>query len=99
MIAQRSPTPRRGLGSFFLANLETKTMPQQLLTERQAAQRLSLSPRTLQKWRNAGRGPRYVRLGGSTGRVRYDVAELEVWLVAKTFASTSQEAADAQQAI
>lgn len=45
-----------------------------LLTTRQAARRLGLSPGTLQNWRWCGRGPTYVRLGRA---VRYLETDLE----------------------
>lgn len=40
-----------------------------LITEREAAAFLSLTDRTLQKWRQEGGGPRYVRLSASC--IRY----------------------------
>jgi hypothetical protein len=39
-----------------------------------AAEVLSVSPRTLQRWRQEGRGPRFAKLGGA---VRYPLTELE----------------------
>jgi hypothetical protein len=46
------------------------------LSERALATRWSISPRTLQRWRQDGYGPSYLKLGG---RVVYPVAYVEEW--------------------
>lgn len=46
------------------------------LNEELLARRLKMSPRTLQGWRQAGRGPRYLKLGG---RVVYRLIDIEAW--------------------
>lgn len=51
-----------------------------LRREREAAQALAVSPRTLQAWRRRGVGPPFVRLGRA---VRYDAAALERWIAAR----------------
>lgn len=52
--------------------------PAELLTTRQVAESLSLSPRTLDAWRRAGkRGPAWLRVGS---RVRYRKADVTAWL-------------------
>ncbi|MQA92561.1 MAG: helix-turn-helix domain-containing protein [Gemmatimonas sp.] len=48
-----------------------------LLSERDAAAALGLTPRTLQEWRRRGGGPPYVRI--SSRCLRYRVADLEEW--------------------
>ena len=48
-----------------------------LLTGKQAAAYLNLKPETLTKWRWAGKGPNYYRVGGA---VRYSVADLEAFI-------------------
>ncbi len=58
-----------------------------LLTTAQAAQYLALGQRTLENWRCRGDGPAFVRLGRV---VRYRVLDLDAWLSARTFDSTSQ---------
>ena len=45
-----------------------------LLLPRELAQRWRLSVRTLQRWRNAGSGPKFLRLGR---RVAYRLADIE----------------------
>jgi hypothetical protein len=44
------------------------------LTQLELADRWRLSGRTLEKWRQTERGPRYLRVGG---RVLYPIAEVE----------------------
>ena len=58
-----------------------------LLTEREAAERLGLSVRTLQKWRLLGSGPEFLKLGHA---VRYDPAALERYLESARRRSTSE---------
>ena len=56
-----------------------------LLTEREAARLLCVSPYLLQKWRWKGIGPKWVRVGGPTGRaVRYRLADIEEYLTENT---------------
>ena len=45
-----------------------------LLTQEDAAAFLCLAPKTLARWRWAGRGPRFVKLGSA---VRYSLDALE----------------------
>jgi hypothetical protein len=49
----------------------------ELLTEREAADRLLMKPQTLTKWRCRKRGPRYVRLGG---KVRYRAGDVQAFI-------------------
>jgi hypothetical protein len=49
-----------------------------------------ISPKTLQAWRSAGRGPKYVKLGaGSKAPVRYRLSELRRWLIECERSSTA----------
>jgi hypothetical protein len=57
-----------------------------LLTTQDAAQYLHVSPRTLEKWRTAGGGPRYRKL---VHRVVYTQHDLDTWVDAQTRTSTS----------
>ena len=54
---------------------------QQLITEKEAAQFLSVSLRTIQNWRFRNRGPKYKKLGRL---VRYSVADLSAYAEGKT---------------
>lgn len=50
-----------------------------------AAAYLSVSPRTLEKWRLAGTGPNFARLGGSrSGRVIYNEEDLNNYVKLNT---------------
>lgn len=55
--------------------MTTPTAP--LLTEKEAATVLKLSPKTLALWRYQSTGPAYVRLGGS---IRYRPEDLAAWV-------------------
>jgi hypothetical protein len=46
------------------------------LNEAALSKRWSISPRTLQKWRQEGKGPAYLKLGG---RIVYRLADVEAW--------------------
>lgn len=59
------------------------------LRTRQAAAYLNLSYRTLEKLRCTGGGPSYRKV---LGTVLYRMDELDQWVEAKSFASTSDEA-------
>ncbi len=59
---------------------------EQLLNEYEASARLNLAVSTLRKWRWAGRGPRFVKLGAA---VRYERTELELYIEASRRRSTS----------
>ena len=60
-----------------------------LLTRPEAAEYLRLSDKTLSRWAWAGRGPRFVKIGGA---VRYDLADLDAFIEAGRRNSTSQAA-------
>ena len=59
-----------------------------LLTQREAASVLRLSERTLERWRVAGIGPRFIRLNHS---IRYCQQDLDAHVAARVVGSTSQE--------
>ena len=60
-----------------------------LLTEVEAAKRLSCAPRTLQGWRTKGTGPRFVLV---TARcVRYRIEDLDEFIESRVRTSTSDD--------
>lgn len=65
----------------------TVSPPPPLLTTREAAEYLSLQPCTLEQYRWTGRGPRFVRLGRT---IRYRQADLDTFLDARVFSSTTE---------
>ncbi len=46
------------------------------LSTRELGERWNISPRTLERWRCAGEGPRFLKLGG---RVVYRIADIEAF--------------------
>lgn len=63
---------------------------QTLLTTPEAADFLRLSPRTLERLRVQGTGPKYRKAGsGLRARVLYELNDLNAWLVRK-YTSTSE---------
>ncbi len=57
------------------------------LSETELAQQWGVSPKTLQRWRTEGRGPRYLKL---SKRVVYPVAEVQLFESNALYASTSE---------
>ncbi len=56
-------------------------------TQREAAEILRISERTLERHRLTGTGPVFIKAGR---RVLYRPADIEAWAAANTFASTSE---------
>lgn len=67
------------------ATLPADKLPRRYLTNDEAAAFLRLSPRTLEKLRVIGGGPRFRKFGR---RVMYAVADLEAWADARSFEAT-----------
>ena len=63
----------------------------ELLREKQAAERLGVSRRTLQRWRISGDGPPFTRIG--LRRVAYPEAALTAWCERQTFRHRAEEIA------
>lgn len=61
-------------------------MPDLLLTTLEASQYLHVSPRTLEKWRLVGGGPRYRKL---IHRVVYTQDDIDTWVDEQARTSTS----------
>jgi len=59
-----------------------------MLTTHEAASYLRLSPRTLERLRVSGTGPKFVRLGHS---IRYRQQDLDAHVAARVVASTSEK--------
>lgn len=77
------------------SNESPKAPRNELLTTQEAADILRLSPRTLERFRVQGIGPKYVKLGpGKRARVAYRRADLASWIGESVFASTSEYEAD-----
>ncbi|MDG9938983.1 helix-turn-helix domain-containing protein [Stenotrophomonas maltophilia] len=76
------PAPLRPAATAVAASMQ----PQRYLTDDEAAEYLRLSPRTLEKQRVIGGGPRFRKFGR---RVMYAVADLDIWAADRSFETTS----------
>ena len=65
-------------------------MESEMLKREAAARFLGLAVQTLDNWRSAGRGPKFVKLGA---RVVYQRSELESYLAANRRQSTAERPA------
>jgi hypothetical protein len=72
-----------------------KGIPQALVDETKAAQLLDLTVKTLRRWRWAGKGPHFVKLGSA---VRYRPADLDEFIAAGRRSSTSDTGAGREAA-
>ncbi len=68
------------------ASTAAAAQPARYLTNDEAAEHLRLSPRTLEKQRVVGGGPKFRKFGR---RVMYAVADLDAWADARSFDATS----------
>ncbi len=59
-----------------------------LLNESQTAELLGISPATLRRWRWAGQGPAFRKLGGA---VRYAMDDIEAYVTGSLRTSTTKE--------
>lgn len=57
-----------------------RTPQPEYLSTKQAATLLGLGRSTLECWRGHGRGPKFIKLPGAGGVVRYSRSDLEGWL-------------------
>ena len=64
----------------------------EVLSTAQAAKFVNMSPRTLERWRLTGGGPRYLKLGRA---VRYRKDDLEQFLAESRRSSTSDSGPEA----
>ena len=74
----RTPNTRSvGPRSVPEANAEFHTSGDRLLNDKEAAQKLGVTPATLRSWRCRGIGPSFVKMGlGKKSPVRYSVADI-----------------------
>jgi hypothetical protein len=82
-----APLPLYPIPPATQTTLSAKTTPSaRYLTNTEAAEFLRLSPRTLEKQRVIGGGPRFRKFGR---RVMYALSDLEAWADARSFEMTS----------
>jgi hypothetical protein len=70
-----------------MASPPKETAAPRYLTPDEAAEFLRMSPRTLEKQRTLGGGPRFRKFGRM---VRYTMRDLVTWAEARSFAMTSE---------
>ena len=58
------------------------------MTERQAASLLGVSPRSLQRWRVSGDGPKFSKVGRR--KVLYRERDISSYIDARTYSSTAE---------
>ncbi len=69
----------------------TATSPaRRLNTEREEAERIGVSVRTIQSWRTKGTGPEFLKLGRA---VRYNPRSTDEWLASRVRTSTADRGA------
>jgi predicted DNA-binding transcriptional regulator AlpA len=62
-------------------------MSDTFVTQKQLSRRWGLSPRTLERWRHDGEGPRFIKLGR---RVAYRLIDIEAFEAAQLRSGTRQ---------
>lgn len=63
---------------------------EQLLTSREAAAYLGVTPETLDNWRCTGRSPAFIKTTPSSrGKVLYRISDITAWQDANLYASTT----------
>jgi hypothetical protein len=65
--------------------------PDEYITEQGLQERYFIPPRTAQRWRSSGDGPRWIRLGRR--RILYRVRDVEEWLRERTYKHRADELA------
>jgi predicted DNA-binding transcriptional regulator AlpA len=86
------PAEKEFAGRYRLGD-KTLSNPEIDLTEAEFAGRYHLGRRTVQRWRQTGDGPAWVRLG--VRRVLYRMSDCEAWAAARTFRHRADELARA----
>lgn len=78
----RSPTPQQ-IETSLRGQLRNRRAvnPNAKINEFEVAEELGVSVGTVRRWRLFGRGPRFVKVGGTA--VRYSRADVETWLAAQ----------------
>ena len=90
-VLRSPPTHGRILPRVNAIWWETAIVTTQHLDQTDLARRWKLSPRTLERWRWLGQGPRYLKIGG---RVVYRLDEIEAVESASLHANTIGPLAD-----
>jgi predicted DNA-binding transcriptional regulator AlpA len=89
-VHETYPTEKEFAGRHRLGD-KILSSPEIYLTEAEFAGRYHLGRRTVQRWRQTGDGPAWVRLG--VRRVLYRLSDCEAWAAARTFRHRADELA------
>jgi predicted DNA-binding transcriptional regulator AlpA len=84
------PTEKELAGRYRFGD-KSLSNPDIYLTEAEFAGRYHLGRRTVQRWRQTGKGPPWVRLGER--RVLYRLSDCEAWAGARTYRHRADELA------
>ena len=79
----------RGVSTPTASSAQPAPHERRALSETELAQRWGVSPKTLQRWRTEGRGPKYLKL---SKRVTYPLEAVTEFEHAALHVSTSQRA-------
>lgn len=63
---------------------------QKFMDQNEAGEYLGIAPKTLNKWRSLGKGPRYRKFGKA---VRYAVSDLDAWATKQLVRTVGRRAA------
>jgi hypothetical protein len=74
-----------------MATTEVYERSQKYITEQGLHERYLIPPRTAQRWRQDGTGPKFIRLGRR--RIVYRISDVEAWLTARTYRHRADELA------
>ena len=86
----QSTSANRGSSATLAVPAGIAPHERRVLSETELAQRWGVSPKTLQRWRNEGRGPHYLKL---SKRVTYTLDVVTEYERVAVHASTSQRTA------
>lgn len=86
----QSTSPNRSASAHPALPAQTAPHERRVLSETELAQRWGVSPKTLQRWRTEGRGPKYLKL---SKRVTYPLEAIAEYEHCALHVSTSERVA------
>lgn len=63
---------------------------EKLLNTKEAAPLIGITAGTLENWRVAGIGPKFIKTPGKRGKVLYRVEDIQTWRDANSYSSTKE---------
>lgn len=86
----QTSSPNRSASGMAAMSAQAAPHERRVLSETELAQRWGVSPKTLQRWRSEGRGPRYLKL---SKRVTYPLDAITEYEHRALHVSTSERVA------